>query len=296
MNLESAFADFTLAARADGLAAKTIKWYGYTLGTLLRAFPDRDLESLTTKELRAYIVDLRERLAVDSAAGHLRALHRFFSWCADEYQIANPMKGIKRAPQAKPSPKAITPKDFIKLFEATGESAAGKRDRAILAFFADTGVRLAGLLNLEVDRVNFQQRYAVVTEKGSKTRKVPFTHYTRVLLQHWIEVRGAPNRYVFTTIKGGTQLTESGLHEILKRLKRRAGVDGRVNPHSFRHRFALEYLESGGDLVTLAKLMGHSNIQTTVNSYGIFSEAEIAELHEKRSPLARMLFGEKPNH
>jgi site-specific recombinase XerD len=291
MNIESAFADFILAGRADGLAPKTLKWYSYTLGTLVREFPSRELESITTKELRQYIVALRERLAVDSAAGHLRALHRFFSWCADEYNIPNPMRSIKRAAQPKPSPKAITPSDFIKLFEATSKTPAGIRDRAILAFFADTGCRLGGLLNLQIDQLDLEQRYAVVKEKGSKTRKIPFTHYTRVLLMHWLEVRESKSTYVFTTIKGGEQLTESGLHEILKRLKRRAGVEGRVNPHSFRHRFALEYLEAGGDVVTLARLMGHSNIQTTVNSYGVFSESELAEAHDKRSPLIRMLEG-----
>lgn len=290
MKVEKALQEFILSAKADGLAVKTVKWYQYTIGTLVDAGADRDVESITTNELRQHIVALRERLAAESASGHVRALHRFFSWCSTEYELPkNPMSGIKRAAPSRSEPKAITSGDFIKLFNATIDSPAGVRDRAILAFFADTGVRLGGLLTLELDRVDMDNRRAHVREKGRKLRVVPFTHYTKVLLSHWLEVRVSSSTVLFTTVTG-QPLTESGLHEILKRLKRRANVTGRVNPHAFRHAFAREYLRAGGDLVTLARLMGHEKIDTTAAFYAVFSSDELAEAHEKRSPLNTLLF------
>jgi len=50
---------------------------------------------------------------------------------------------------------------------------------------------------------------------------------------------------------------------MLKRRAKRAGVQGRSNPHAFRHAFAREYLMSGGDLATLYQLMGHGSVKVT---------------------------------
>lgn len=72
---------------------------------------------------------------------------------------------------------------------------------------------------------------------------------------------------------------------MIKRLKKRAGIKGRVNPHSFRHGFAVEYIKAGGDVATLAKLLGHRNINTTAAFYALFTQNELSEMHNKFSPL-----------
>jgi len=105
------------------------------------------------------------------------------------------------------------------------------------------------------------------------------------MLRAWLLVRPGGSDALFVNLSTGQALTESGVSQVLKRLKRRAGVRGRVNPHAFRHGFAREYLKNGGDLATLAKLLGHKDINTTTDFYAVFSEDELAELHEKFSPL-----------
>ena len=75
---------------------------------------------------------------------------------------------------------------------------------------------------------------------------------------------------------------------MLRRLARKAGITGPVNPHSFRHGFAREYLLSGGDLATLADLLGHSDVQVTWQSYAIFRTSELQAKHDKHSPIAQM--------
>jgi integrase/recombinase XerD len=130
---------------------------------------------------------------------------------------------------------------------------------------------------------------AIVTEKGSQSRKVVFTKYTRVLLELWLTVRQDPSEYVFTSVTTGLPLTGSGIAQALSRLKAKARISGRVNPHSFRHAFAREYLMNGGDIATLAKLIGHANINTTAAFYAVFTQDELAELHERRSPLLSLV-------
>jgi len=72
---------------------------------------------------------------------------------------------------------------------------------------------------------------------------------------------------------------------IIKRLARRAGVVGIVNPHSFRHRYAKRYLMNGGDLASLSRLLGHYDVSITSQYYTIFSDEELQAKQLQHSPL-----------
>lgn len=301
MYLTEALKAFLLASQANGNRPATLRWYESLLGNFIAFYGDCDLRTVTTKSLQLYFVELNARdatyinapqkpvqkggLSHASIESYKRALHRFWAWCADEYGIPNPMKGIKRVKRRSNQPKAIHPQDFVKLFNATLDNDAGVRDRAMLAFFADTGCRLGGMLSLTLDNLYLEQREAVVIEKGGNSRRVFFTQETAHLLAQWLQIREAEGRFVFTRTDNGDPLTESGVNQILKRLKQRAGVKGRVNPHPFRHCFAREYLRNGGDLATLSKILGHRDMTTTASYYAIFTEGELAEFHDKYSPL-----------
>ncbi len=167
-------------------------------------------------------------------------------------------------------------------------SVKGIRDRAILAFLTDTGCRAGGLLTLRLDDLDLTAGKALVSEKFDKSRVVPFTPYTAELLRQWLAVRPPEAPTVFCSL-GPNQyarpLYMSGLHHLLERLKLKAGVTGRINPHSFRHGFAREHLKNGGDLATLARLMGHSNVSVTAEFYAVFTEEELADKHAQFSPM-----------
>lgn len=301
ITFQAAFDEYLLACAADGLSPVTIKWYRSPLSAFERCFAGRDLDTITAREIRQYIVGLQSRdaryvgasqrpvqpggLSQASVAGHIRALHAFWAWAAREYRIPDPMVNIRRQRAPEPEPKAIAATDFIRLFEATGDDDMGKRDRAILAFLADTGCRVGGLVSLTLEMLDIDRGHALVIEKGKQKRLIVFTAYTGGLIVQWLLVRDSPSRYVFTSLTTGKPLTKSGVNQILERLKARAHVTGRANPHSFRHNFAREYLRNGGDLATLARLLGHSDISTTAAYYAVFSQDDLAEFHEKFSPL-----------
>lgn len=301
MKLRLALNKFIIAQTADGLKDSTLNWYLSLLSKFIDHYPDKTISEITTDELRLYIVHLRGldarwqgeereqagRLSPDTINAHTRALHKFWSWVALEYEIKNPMRSIKypRKPDAKP--KAISLDDVGRLYDATGDDLVGVRNRALLAFLIDTGCRAGGLLALRPDDVDIQRRRAIVTEKGDKTRTVFFTEWTADVLSAWFAQR-LPARTVFYNFETLEPLTNSGLRGILKRLAKRAGVTGRVNPHSFRHCFAREYLRAGGNLATLSKEMGHRDTKTTIDHYTIYTEDEIGESHEQFSPANRL--------
>ncbi len=306
IDVVTAIETFLLACDANGLAETTIRWYRSLLMSLSSSF-NCDVKQVTTNDLRKYIVDLRNKstryenapqrkaqdgkLSDSTLTAHSTALHAFWKWVSIEYDFPNPMRNIKRIRPPQPQPSAIDGSDFLKLFNATSNDEAGYRNRAMLALFADTGVRLAGLASLTKETINLEQRRAIVTEKGNLTRIVPYTYAVAELIRAYLLVRSSGSKYIFTSTVTGQKLTASGIEQALTRLKKAAGVEGRVNPHSYRHRFALEYLKNGGDDITLSKLMGHKDVNTTAKMYALFSSDELAELHEERSPLKSLLGG-----
>lgn len=196
------------------------------------------------------------------------------------------MSNIKRPKRREPTPKAVEQHDIVKLFDACGDDGvAGIRDRAMLAILTDTGCRLGGLLSMKMDTLNCVKRRAVVAEKGGRSRTIHFTFYTAQLIQKWLAARDSLSAHVFVNLSTGAPLTVSGVNQVLKRLKVRAGVKGRVNPHSFRHAFARAYIQNGGGISTLAKLLGHSDINTTMMYYAIFTEDELADMHDQFTPM-----------
>jgi len=305
MNLQSALDEYLLSCAADGLSPATIRWYSSLLAAFAATVQNCEIGAITPSLIRQYIVGLQERparymdapqkpaqpggLSNASVAAHVRALHAFWGWCAREYGLQNPMANIRRQKSPLPEPKAIRPADFVRLVNATGDDEIGKRNRAILIFLADTGCRVGGLISLTLENLYLDQRKALITEKGQHSRAVVFTAYTGQILRSWLAARESQTGFVFCSMTSQNTLSVSGVNQMIERLKVLAGVSGRCNPHSFRHNFAREYLRNGGDLATLAKLLGHSNISTTAGYYAVFSHDELAAFHERFSPLSNMV-------
>lgn len=299
--------EFLLACQADGLSQETIKWYRYVLKPIVARIGDTPIDQVNVTMIRQYFADLRSQssryrnaaqrreqsgpLSIETIRGRTRALNRFFGWCQLEYSLSvetNPMLRIRMPPSSRQQPKAIALDDLRKLLEACGDDRIGKRDRAMLAFLADTGCRAGGMLSLTLENLYLDQGRAILREKGEKTRVVPFARYAAQLLREWLQVRPSDARTVFCSMRPkdfAQPLTVSGLNQIIRRLKKRAGVTGRCNPHSFRHGFARAYLQNGGDLATLAQLMGHSDVKVTAAFYAVFTDGELARRHEMFSPL-----------
>ncbi|MCJ7824630.1 MAG: site-specific integrase, partial [Anaerolineales bacterium] len=90
---------------------------------------------------------------------------------------------------------------------------------------------------------------------------------------------------LFTSLEDGRPMNPNSVLQMLRRLGRRAGVEGRVNPHAFRHGFAREYLRNGGDLASVSDLLGHSQITVTKANYAVFLVEEHRDKHEAFSPV-----------
>lgn len=281
-SLNSALADFLLAQEADGSSKSTLRWYRSILQAFASVTGEKTLKEIAAGDIRRYLVELRQKEFSDATiSAHNRALHKFWAWASQEYGIINPMRNIKYPAKQQPKPRAAALEDLQKMY-----AAAGTRDRAIIAFMLDTGCRAGGVCTLHTENLDIDEKRAIVTEKGNKTRVVLFTEFTAEQLKLWQAERKPVTAFFHSDSL--EELTTSGLYQALRRLARRANVTGRFNPHALRHTFAREYIKKGGDLPTLAKLLGHREISTTVDHYVLFTNSELREAHEKYSPAGRL--------
>ena len=220
-------------------------------------------------------------------------MKRLFNWLEEEGILDhNPSARIKTPKPQRTKPKAISPEDFRRLLKTTeNESPKDLRDRAAMMLLYDTGCRAGGLCGIEVNDLDFDELLVTVTEKGGRTRIVPITQESAEALQAWLEVRPqdrGPCVFVALASHSTGALSPNSLWQVLDQRGEKGGAVDRVNPHSFRHAFARDFLMEGGDLATLADLMGNS-IEVIVDYYAIFKFKELQKKHLKHNPLLRVL-------
>lgn len=313
MKLTQAIAKLLLATKADGRSPATLQDYDTKLRALCAFLGDVDITTITADDLRRFIVHLQEqttvwadnphitekrrKLSPFSIAGYIRVFKRLFNWLEAEGILdTNPARRIRTMTPKRKTPHAIETEDLLALLETTrGETPANLRDRAIILMLADTGCRVGGLCGLTMADVDLDTGTAIVLEKGQEARAVFFTDITARALREWCAVRpDNAGDWFFASVghKAQGQLSVNAVNHMLKRRAQDAGVEGRVNPHAFRHAFAREFLLSGGDLGTLSDILGHSNVEVTKSFYAIFTMDELRGKHRKHSPITNLLGGE----
>lgn len=292
-SLPRALDTFLIDQKARMNSEKTIKDYAEKIDMWIGFAGNVQLEKVNTDDMRDYIASLRERdLARETIRSYITALKVAWAFWADEYGIPDAMYRIKKPKKQKQSPKSITTEDFIQLFEvAKGHMPIDWRNRAMLALLADTGLRRGELIGLDTD-IDIIHRKARVSGKTG-TRTIYWTFYTNKLLYMWLAIRPKCKTDAlfisFTEGREHKRLTGSGVRQVLDRLKAKAGIKGRVNPHSFRHKFAQEYIKGGGDAITLAHLGGWTDLRMIKEVYAVFDDSELSQLQQENSPLLKML-------
>ena len=194
----------------------------------------------------------------------LGAIRSFFNFLRRELgmEVENPCQGFRPLRDAKALGRAPRPvysqEELERLFAVCDEA-----DRAVFFTLLLTGLRESELCWLTWEDVCLEpgREHVVVrakpgfTPKDYEQRAVPLPPSLAELL------RALPKRdtYVFLAARGGR---EQHLLRRLKRVAKRAGVEG-ATLHRFRHTYATRLLEQGADVVTVQRLLGHSDLETT---------------------------------
>ena len=121
--------------------------------------------------------------------------------------------------------------------------------------------RVSELIQIKIEHVELG--YFDLYTKGGKLRRLYIPKRLRTETLEWLEETNRSSGYLFLN-RYGERITTRGISQQLKNYAHKYGLDKKVvYPHSFRHRYAKNFLEKYNDIALLADLMGHESIETT---------------------------------
>lgn len=296
LSLSQAMGAFTLFARVEGRAKRTIKDYEDVFRGFGAFAGDPAITEITPGLIRAYIAKLQEQGYAKATINiRLSVLRAFFNWLVREGHLEkSPMALVKLLRVPKQYPFVLSEQQVSALLRACNKGTwAGTRNYVMLLTFLDTGVRLKELIALSLTDVSLQARSLRVKHgKGDKERTVFMGRRLIKAMHQWLQVRGyfVGEDVLFIT-RQGNPLDARNVERILERLAYKAGLSGvRCSPHTLRHTFATLFIRNGGDPFSLQQLLGHSDIKTT-QIYVHMAGTALKEAHARASPIDRLLGG-----
>ena len=285
----------------QGASVLTLKAYTQDLESW-RAFLKEDVLLATSQDIHIYTQHLHQRgLKHRSIARHLSTLRGFYRFCyLEKWMSTNPTEKVHLPRYTAALPEFLWVNEMDRLLEvARGDtSKEGMRLCALIEMLYATGLRISELLSLKVD----QMRTCLPPEgrtcfhvmgKGQKERIVFLTPTAAEALARYMTVRhlwvsqaDPENPYLFPSRSKRRFLTRQRAFQVLKELALASGLDPqRFSPHVLRHAFATHMLQGGADLISLQKILGHSDLSST-QVYTHVAQDHLAEEMTHHHPLS----------
>ena len=274
------------------LANGTQALYAYHLKHLLSKVEKRPMSEVTVKRMRSFMSSLHQQNGKEYSKAYqnqvYRTLNTFFAWAVREGDIENnPMKRV-RCPQVpkRKSPR-LTLDEVERLLDAVGQTTHSIRNLAMVCLMVDSGLRRGEVVGLTVGDVDLDLCTVRAFGKDKKERDVPLGAVTLEAIKSYLAIRpDSTSDALFLTL-AGAHLTLAGLHTFVYRLKKQSGIP-QLRCHLLRHTFANHFINGGGGLRMLSKILGHAKIHITAELYTDPELAELQRVHSVASPLAQL--------
>ena len=188
-------------------------------------------------------------------------------------------------------PKPLSFNDFQRLWLAceVKSSPLTFRNRLALGFLYGLGCRVSELVTLNVKDFNKMEGWISVTGKGKRQRLLPLSRELYTSLMEYLKVArpfiAKKTCSALICNNRGRRPSRVDIWRWLKAWSEKAGFSDVKNPHSFRHGCATVLLERGADLISIQKLLGHLNVQTT-QVYTAVTSKRLKDTIKKHHPLS----------
>lgn len=219
-------------------------------------FTGKNETEITYADIYDYKVSMSEYSSATTAR-KLTAIKSYFNFLSDmEFIPTNPSTKIK-IPKVKNHEKEYIPMDEAKKLLDVAKSP---RDKAIIALYLSTGMRVNELVNLTVEQ--YEKDEIIFIAKGDKERKVYLNDKCRGYIDEYLKVRkdsGIDNLFVSNY---GTPMRHDLIAKMLKKNAKKAGLSEDITNHSLRHSFISAVTLTSGVAVA-REVVGHVNLSTT---------------------------------
>lgn len=291
------FEGFLLSCRSRRLSENTINDYSVTLKKFFIFIGDQDPAAVTKNTVQGFLAS--QTVSNKTLSNYFTGLNVFYTWALGEGLVTeNPLARLRR-PKHEVRVIQSIPLDHVRKMLASADRSdiysrpgkrscsnelpAGDRNRLIILFLLDTGVRVSELIGLKWADLDLGSLNAKVYGKGNKERLVCISSRTgRALWRYKAAVNGLDQDPVFGNASGQA-LTRNAINLVLRRMCTRAGVPI-YSPHDFRHTFAIQFLRNHPNIFALQALLGHSSLDM-VKRYLAISQVDLSEAHLHGSPV-----------
>ena len=222
-------------------------------------------------------------LAQSSVNAFLRNYRAFGKWCLEEGYIESFKCSVKQdVTRAK---EVYTPSELEKLMvKPPITDFHAFRTYCIISLMLNTGARRRTISNIKICDLEIDEGYINFnTTKSGKIVRLGLERKTKRDLAEWvkywrIDKEAEPTDYLFCNEFGG-QLSCNSITDSVAKYNRSRGVE-KTSVHLFRHTFAKMWITSGGDIISLARVLTHSElemVQRYSNLYGGDIKKEIED-------------------
>ncbi len=237
---------------ASNLAPNTVSAYL----TAIKNYNDK-YEDVNKRNLLEWKVYLIENFKAKTVNLKIQAMNKYLEF------IKKPNLRIKavKVQQRTFLENVISDADYVFLKRKLKQED-NKEWYFIVRFLGATGARISELIKIKVEHVELG--YIDLYTKGGKIRRIYIPLALRKEAESWIKNDLKINSGYLFLNRFGDRITTRGISQQLKNFAIKYGIDPKVvYPHSFRHRFAKNFLEKYNNIALLADLMGHESIETT---------------------------------
>lgn len=296
LNAETMLADFTAYVDAS---KRTIETYAKGVRAFMGYVREHEIISPCREHVIAWRDSLKETCKATTVKTYLAGLRRFFSWAAMRGLWADICQGIKGVKvDAGFRKDCITSRQVKELLASIDRGTLqGKRDYAMLALMATTGLRDIEISRAEICDIRTVADSQVLFIQGKgRTEKAEYVKLSPPVekaIRQWLNARGkadnsAPLFCSLSNNGNGQAMTTRSISRMVKERLKAIGIDSdRITAHSLRHTAATLNLLAGGTLEETQQLLRHSSIVTTM----IYSHALERANNNSENRISDKIFG-----
>jgi site-specific recombinase XerD len=239
-------------------SASTLKTYRNEFLQLLQILKNKPVDTLTTDDLRRYLIYCFEKLHLSENTLHSRinAIKFYFE------QVLGKEKFFWEIPRPKKPfqlPKLLNEEEIENLFKVINN----KKHKAMLFTVYSAGLRVSEIINIKLKDIDSSRMQILIERaKGKKDRYVNLSPVLLDVLRSYVKSY-KPKFYLFESEATGLAYPARTIQQIFSNAKHKAGIKKDVGIHSLRHSFATHLLEKGTDIRYIKDLLGHFDIRTT---------------------------------
>lgn len=208
-----------------------------------------------------------QKVASATIARRMSTVIQFMCYCKENNLISFDITNKMRIKQPKQYAAFMESSDLEKIRNVLGNGKNDIRICAIIEVLYSTGMRIHELLAMKMQDMKqiLDTNRLLIIGKGGHQRFVFFSNQAIEKLKIYIEEYVCAGRmFVFASKAKNKALTRQRVFQMLKDVAKRAEVDPDiVFPHSFRHRMLTDLVNGNADLVSVQKIAGHKQLNTT---------------------------------